>query len=106
MVELAGMHSERRRHHRHPGMGLVAEIRGKRYDILDISFGGMKVDGKFSAAGGLIDVVISSADGDAPVIEQRAEVRGRVERVEGELTAVRFSMLNDALAKLITQRVG
>jgi hypothetical protein len=35
------------------------------------------------------------------VVQEQAEVRGRVERVDGELTAVRFSNLTEALTKLI-----
>jgi hypothetical protein len=77
------------------GTGLVAEIRGQRYVILDISFGGMRVAGKFTVAGGLVDAVI------LPAADEVAEVRGRVERVEGDLTAVRFSNVTAAVAKLI-----
>jgi hypothetical protein len=104
MVELARTHSERRRHGRRPGKGLVAEIRGKQYDVLDISFGGIKVNGRFTVAGGLVNLVIVPTLGKLLIAEAKAEVRGRVERVDGDLTAVRFSILTDALAKLIAQR--
>ena len=99
MVEVAGARSERRKHPRARGQGLVAEIRGELYDVLDISFGGMTVNGKFTVAGGLVDAVIQPAGGD-----EKAEVRGRVERVDTELTAVRFSNVTVALAKLIDER--
>jgi hypothetical protein len=39
------------------------------------------------------------------IVEDKAEVRGRVERVDGNLTTVRFSNVTDALAKLITPPV-
>jgi hypothetical protein len=99
MGALAGAQSERRKHPRFPGRKLIAEIRGKRYDVRDISFGGMKIEGKFTA-GGLLDAVIRPAKGNGAAAEE-AEVRGRVERVEGELTAVRFSNFTPALARLI-----
>ena len=75
---------------------MIAEIRGNVYQVLDISFGGMKLSGKFTVAGGLVDAVIQP-----PGSDERAEVRGRVERVDTELTAVRFSSVTAALAKLI-----
>ena len=95
MADLARARSERRKHPRVPGNGLIAEIRGKHYPVLDISFGGMTLDGKFTVAGGLVDAVI------VPEIGEQAEVRGRVERVDGEQTAVRFSNLTHALTRLI-----
>jgi hypothetical protein len=98
MVELAGAQSERRKHSRLAAQDLVVEIRGKRYDVLDISFGGIKVAGCFTVAGGLVDVTISPVAGT-----EKAEVRGRVERVDGDLTVVRFSHLTDALTRLITR---
>jgi hypothetical protein len=101
MVELAGAQTERRQHPRLPAKGLVAEIGGKQYDVLDISFGGIKVNGRFAVAGGLITVTILPTVNNSPIVEDKAEVRGRVERVDGNLTAVRFSNLTDALAKLI-----
>ncbi|HMA51322.1 MAG TPA: hypothetical protein VKP60_16300 [Magnetospirillaceae bacterium] len=104
MVALAHARSERRKHSRSSPSGLIAEIRGTRYAILDISFGGMKLDGSFSVAGGLVDAVILPLTARGPAIEEKAEVRGRVERVEGELTAVRFSNVSAAMAKLIDGR--
>lgn len=101
MVALAGARSERRKHPRAAGPGLLAEIRGKRYEVLDISFGGMKIEGKFTVAGGLVDAVILPMRGNRPVMADKAEVKGRVERVDGELTAVRFSNVSTAVAKLI-----
>ena len=95
MADLARARSERRKHPRIPGGGLIAEIRGKHYPVLDISFGGMTIDGKFTVAGGLVDAII------LPEVGEKAEVRGRVERVDGELTAVRFSNLTQALTRLI-----
>jgi len=103
MAQLATARSERRKHSRRPGKGLVAEIRGKRYQVLDISFGGMKLNGKFTVAGGLIDGEVRPAEGGVPVGSEKAELRGRVERVDGDLTAVRFSILSNTLAKLIEQ---
>lgn len=102
MVDLARARSERRKHPRFPGNGLIAEIRGKQYEILDISFGGMTIDGRFTVAGGLVDAVIQPIEDDSPVGE-KAEVRGRVERVEGDHTAVRFSNLTAALTRLIAR---
>ena len=104
MVELTGAQIERRQHPRHPGKGLVAEIGGKRYEVVDISFGGIKMNGKCAVAGGLINVIIQSMDENLQIAEDKAEVRGRVERVVGELTIIRFSNLTDALIKLIEQR--
>lgn len=101
MVALAGVRSERRKHPRSSGSGLFAEIRGKRYEVLDISFGGMKVGGKFTVAGGLVDAVILPVKSNGSGAAEKAEVRGRVERVDDELTAVRFSNLTPAAAKLI-----
>ena len=101
MVETAGAQTERREHPRLPGRGLVAEIGGKQYDVLDISFGGIKLNGRFAVAGGLINLVILPTLDNAPIVEEKAEVRGRVERVDGDLTAVRFSALTNALTKLI-----
>lgn len=101
MVALAGVRSERRKHPRSSGVGLFAEIRGKRYEVLDISFGGMKVGGKFTVAGGLVDAVILPGRSNGSGTAEKAEVRGRVERVDDELTAVRFSNLTPAAAKLI-----
>ena len=98
MVEVAEAQSERRKASRLSGSGLIAEIRGKTYEILDISFGGIKVHGPVAAAGGLITLTIQSDDGDS------AEVRARVERVEGDLTAVRFSNMTAALTRLIAER--
>ena len=103
MVDLARARSERRKHPRFPGNSLIAEIRGKQYEVVDISFGGMKIDGKFTVAGGLVDAIIQPMENDEPAGE-KAEVRGRVERVEGELTAVRFSNLTAALTRLIAQQ--
>ena len=99
MVALAEVPSERRKHLRFPGRDLVAEIRGKRYAVRDISFGGMTIEGKFTA-GGLLDAVILLAKGNGSSAEG-AEVRGRVERVDGDLAAVRFSNLTRELARLI-----
>ena len=101
MAGLSAVQPERRNHVRFPGPGLIAEIRGKHYDVLDISFGGIKVKGRVAAAGGLLTMAIRSAGGDGPV-----EVRGRVERVVGDLTAVSFSNRTDALNKLIAQRMA
>jgi hypothetical protein len=106
MVALAAARSERRKHARLPGKGLVAEIRGKRYKVFDISFGGIKVNGRFAVAGGLVNAVILPTVGRVPIVEDKAEVRGRVERVDGDLTTVRFSNVTDALAKLIAPRVA
>ena len=106
MVQLAAARDERRKHPRIPGRDLIAEIRGKQYPVIDISFGGIKVSGKFTVPGGLVDVAIWPVDGDRPVIEEKAEARARVERVEGEFTAVRFNILTDALTKLITRHMG
>jgi hypothetical protein len=100
MVALAEARSERRIHSRLPGPRLIAEIRGKRYRVLDISFGGMKIEGYFPV-GGLLDAIIVPVKGNGQFLEGKAEVRGRVERVEGELTAVRFSNSTPALARLI-----
>jgi hypothetical protein len=100
MVALAGAQSERRKHPRFPGPGLVAEIRGQRYEVRDISFGGMKIAGAFTA-GGLLDAVIRPAKGNGPAAGPQAEVRGRIERVEGGLAAIRFSNFTQALARLI-----
>lgn len=100
MVALAGIRPERRKHPRNSGVGLYVEIRGKRYEVLDISFGGMKIDGKFTVAGGLVDAVILPI-GRGAKLGVKSEVRGRVERVEGELTAVRFSNVTAAVAQLI-----
>jgi len=102
--ELATARSERRKHSRRPGNGLVAEIRGRRYEVLDISFGGMRLIGKFTVAGGLVDAEVRPANGGVPIDGPKAELRGRVERVDGDLTAVRFNNVTDALAKLIAQR--
>jgi hypothetical protein len=102
MAGLATARSERRKHSRAPGRGLIAEIRGKRYHVLDISFGGMRLDGAFTVAGGLVDAEVRPANG--PLADgEKAELRGRVERVDGHLTAVRFSNVSDKLAKLIAQ---
>lgn len=101
MVALAHARSERRKHSRSPSSGLIAEIRGTRYAILDISFGGMKIDGHFSVAGGLVDAVILPQKANGTVLTEKAEVRGRVERIEGDLTAVRFSNVSQAVARLI-----
>jgi hypothetical protein len=106
MIQLAGARSERRRHPRQGGNGLIAEIRGKKYEVLDISFGGIKVRGRFTVAGGLVNVILRPKAANAPIAEESAEVRGRVERVEGNLTAVRFNILTDAVAKLIAPRMG
>jgi len=105
MAELSRSQSERRRHPRLPGMGLIAEIRGKQYDVLDISFGGVKLDGKFTVAGGLVTLLVLPTLGAVPIIEEGAEVRGRVERVEDDFTAVRFSNVTNALTKLIARCV-
>jgi hypothetical protein len=104
MVALARARSERRKHLRASPSGLIAEIRGSQYAILDISFGGMRIDGNFTVAGGLVDAVILPLKAGNPIIDEKAEVRGRVERVEGELTAVRFSNVTAAMARLIDGR--
>jgi len=101
MVALARAQSERRKHPRSSLSGLIAEIRGKRYAILDISFGGMKIDGNFTVAGGLVDAVIRPRKAGGPAAEDMVEVRGRVERVDGTLTAVRFSNITPTMARLI-----
>ena len=101
MVALARARSERRKQPRFSPSGLIAEIKGVRYAIIDISFGGMKVDGHFSVAGGLVDAVILPLEANQTILTEKAEVRGRVERVEGDLTAVRFSNVTAAMAKLI-----
>jgi len=106
MGELARARDERRKHPRLPGRDLVAEIRGKQYPVLDISFGGIKVNGKFTVPGGLVEIAIWPVEDDKPVIEEKAEARARVERVEGDWTAVRFNILTDALTKLITRHMG
>ena len=72
-----------------------------QYAILDISFGGMKVDGNFTVAGGLVDALILPLKANGSAIDEKAEIRGRVERVEGDLTAVRFSNVTQAVARLI-----
>lgn len=92
------MVEERRRHPRLSGGDLIAEIRGARYPILDISFGGIKVEGRVAAAGALITVAILLADGS-----ETAEVPARVERVVKDLTAVRFSTITEALTGLIVR---
>lgn len=101
MVALAGARSERRKHPRNSRSGLFAEIRGERYEVLDISFGGMTIGGKFTVAGGLVDAVILPSHANKAGVTERAEIRGRVERVGDQLTAVRFSNLTPAAAKLI-----
>ena len=101
MVALAHARSERRKHCRSSPSGLIAEIRGTQYAILDISFGGMRLDGNFTVAGGLVDAVIWPLKANGSALAERAEVRGRVERVEGDLTAVRFSNVTQAVARLI-----
>ncbi|GEM_PF-5105477 len=106
MVQLAASRDERRKHPRLPGRDLVAEIRGKQYPVLDISFGGIKISGTFTVPGGLVEIAIWPVEGDRPVVEEKAEARARVERVDGELTAVRFNILTDALTKLITRHMG
>ena len=98
---MAGVRSERRKHPRNSVSGLFAEIRGERYEVLDISFGGMKIGGKFTVAGGLVDAVIVPMRGNGADPTEKAEVRGRVERVDDQLTAVRFSNLTPAAARLI-----
>ena len=102
MVELSATQSERRRHSRFRGRDLIAVIRGQRYDVLDISFGGVKVIGRFGVAGALIEFAIAPDSARATP----AEVRGRVERVDGDLTAVRFSIVTDALSKMIALRLS
>jgi len=101
MVALAHARSERRKHSRSSPTGLIAEIKGTRYVILDISFGGMKLGGHFSVAGGLFDAVILPLNANGSAIAEKAEVRGRVERVEGDQTAVRFSNVSAGMARLI-----
>ncbi len=101
MVAVARAQSERRKHPRFSLNGLVAEIRGECYVVLDISFGGMKIDGTFTVAGGLVDAVIRPRDAGGPADEDMVEVRGRVERVDGTLTAVRFSSITPTMARLI-----
>jgi hypothetical protein len=101
MVDLARARAERRKHPRTSQDGLIAEIRGKRYAVLDISFGGMKIAGYFTVAGGLVDAVILPNRSNGLGLDEKAEVRGRVERVDGDLTAVRFSNVTQAMARLI-----
>jgi hypothetical protein len=84
----------------------LAEIRGKRYEVLDISFGGMKIGGRFTVPGGLVDAVILPMNGKGAPLSERAEVRGRFERVDDDLTAVRFSNLTPAAARLIDKEEG
>ena len=61
----------------------------------------MKVSGKFAVAGGLVDAIILPSGPKRPGLDETAEVRGRVERVDGDLTAVRFSNVTAFVAKLI-----
>jgi hypothetical protein len=106
MVQPAAARDERRKHPRISGRQLVAEIRGKQYPVLDISFGGIKLSGTFTVPGGLVEIAIWPVEGDKPVIEEKAEARARVERVEGDWTAVRFNILTEALTKLISRHMG
>ena len=96
MVEAVQAQSDRRQHSRLSGGGLVAEIRGAHYAILDISFGGLKLRGRAAAAGALVTVVVLSEDG-----RERAEVPARIERIEGDMSAVRFSQVTEALIRII-----
>ena len=106
MVELSATQSERRKHSRLRGRDLIAVIRGQRYDVLDISFGGVKVIGRFGVAGALLEFAISPKAGQPALGKEMAEVRGRVERVDGDLTAVRFSIVTDSLSKMIALRLS
>lgn len=98
MAAVANARSERRKHLRASPSGLIAEIRGQHYAILDISFGGMKIDGHFAVAGGLVDALILPLKSDG---SEKVEIRGRVERADGALTAVRFSSISQAMVRLI-----
>jgi hypothetical protein len=105
MVETDAVPVEHREHPRYPGRGLIVEIAGQQYDVLDISFGGIKVNGRVAVAGGLLSLVILPTRDNTPMREERAEVRGRVVRVDGNLTAIQFSNRTNALIKLIGRRL-
>ena len=101
MAALAEVLSERRKHRRNPGRTLVAEIRGSFFEVLDISFGGMKVSGQCAFAGALIDVTVVPAVGGKILPEEKVVMRGRVTRVESDFSAVQFSNVTAALGKLV-----
>jgi hypothetical protein len=104
MVEMDEAQIERREHLRILGKELTAEIAGKQYEVLDISYGGIKVHGRCAAAGALLTLVIVPSVDNRPIVEEQADVRGRVARVDGERTVIHFSNLTDALTKLICAR--
>lgn len=92
---------ERRRHNRVQGEGLMANVNGKLVDVLDISFGGVRLAHGFSWEKPHISFQIIRRTNRTLHLNESLRVGGRIVEVTDTSVRIQFDRVMYALVKLI-----
>ncbi len=95
--------ADRRRHSRHEGSGLMANINGKLVDIIDLGFGGVRLMRDFSWDQPLLDFQIIRRTNRKLHLNEAVRVTGRVIGATDTQVRIEFDRVAYALAKLIVR---
>lgn len=98
--------AERRKFPRVPGNGLMANANGKLIEVIDISFGGMKLGTPLEVTERVQSFTLIPRDGDKLALNESVRVSGTVIRSDDQYAVVKFSTVTMALSKLIVRRTS